>query len=177
MTYPGTPRNPAFLLPRNPEPGDDRPRNAFGILIGFGEAYSKYYDDKERVARQAQPAQARQAAFAWGDDDLSRASKGTRAERIARLVERLDARLPGAHRAFGGRYPKSGQHDRIAAHHGDGDGHAELVTANRTGTRFVYTLCRFGFLSRSGVTTSPRKGARWTAAVLRKRRLAAMGAG
>ena len=26
-----------------PAPGDERPRNAFGVLIGFGAAYAEYY--------------------------------------------------------------------------------------------------------------------------------------
>jgi hypothetical protein len=37
-----TPNGPFYLS--QPEPGDDRPRNAFGILIGFGQAYSEYYN-------------------------------------------------------------------------------------------------------------------------------------
>lgn len=44
--------NQYFLLPERPEPDDTRPRNAFGILKGFGEAYAAYYaeQDKQRQA-------------------------------------------------------------------------------------------------------------------------------
>jgi hypothetical protein len=33
-----------------PAPGDDRPRNAFGVLIGFGEAYNAYYRNRDMKA-------------------------------------------------------------------------------------------------------------------------------
>ena len=36
-----TPQRHFIIEP--PAPGDNRPRNAFGVLIGFGEAYAKYY--------------------------------------------------------------------------------------------------------------------------------------
>jgi len=32
-----------FLLPPQPKPGDKRPRNAFGFLLGFGKAYAEFY--------------------------------------------------------------------------------------------------------------------------------------
>jgi hypothetical protein len=32
-----------FLLPPQPKPGDTRPRNAFGYLLGFGKAYAEFY--------------------------------------------------------------------------------------------------------------------------------------
>jgi hypothetical protein len=38
-----------FLI-SEPKPGDDRPRNAFGILIGFGEAKRAYYENLETPA-------------------------------------------------------------------------------------------------------------------------------
>lgn len=31
-----------------PDPGDERPRNAFGYLLGFGEAYRRYYEEQDR---------------------------------------------------------------------------------------------------------------------------------
>jgi hypothetical protein len=34
---------PFFILPQQPAPDDTRPRNAFGYLIGFGEAAAEYY--------------------------------------------------------------------------------------------------------------------------------------
>lgn len=43
---------PTFILPR-PEPDDTRPRNVWGILKGFGQAYAEYYrkqDARERYA-------------------------------------------------------------------------------------------------------------------------------
>ncbi len=36
--------NQFFILPRQPAADDRRPRNAFGFLLGFGEAYSAYYN-------------------------------------------------------------------------------------------------------------------------------------
>jgi len=41
-----TPNGP-FYLPE-PEPDDERPRNAFGFLIGFGKAYAEYYARQEQ---------------------------------------------------------------------------------------------------------------------------------
>jgi hypothetical protein len=46
--------NQYFLLPAQPDPNDRRPRNAFGFLIGFGEAYAAYY--RQRDARKIQVA-------------------------------------------------------------------------------------------------------------------------
>ena len=40
--------NGPFYLTQ-PEPGDKRPRNAFGILLGFGEAYSEYYRKQDAM--------------------------------------------------------------------------------------------------------------------------------
>jgi hypothetical protein len=37
-----TPNGPFYLS--QPDPTDTRPRNAFGILLGFGKAYSEYYN-------------------------------------------------------------------------------------------------------------------------------------
>lgn len=42
--------NQYFLLGSNPKPNDKRPRNAFGILIGFGQAYSEYWAKKDEAA-------------------------------------------------------------------------------------------------------------------------------
>lgn len=39
-------RNQHFHI-SEPEPGDTRPRNAFGVLIGFGEAYAAYYAKRD----------------------------------------------------------------------------------------------------------------------------------
>jgi hypothetical protein len=41
--------NGPFYLPRQPDPDDTRPRNAFGYLIGFGEAYRAYYERRDQV--------------------------------------------------------------------------------------------------------------------------------
>ena len=47
----GFANNGAFSVPA-PEPGDDRPRNAFGFCTGFGNAYSAYYAKQdEELAR------------------------------------------------------------------------------------------------------------------------------
>ena len=40
--------NQYFLLPFQPDPEDRRPRNAFGFLIGFGEAAKAYYNKRDR---------------------------------------------------------------------------------------------------------------------------------
>lgn len=55
-----TPNGPFYLS--QPEPGDDRPRNAFGILIGFGQAYSEYY--RRRDTMNAESAQLDNALIA-----------------------------------------------------------------------------------------------------------------
>ncbi len=39
-----------YFYVRAPEPGDTRPRNAFGMLKGFGEAYDAYYAKKDAEA-------------------------------------------------------------------------------------------------------------------------------
>lgn len=41
--------NQYFLLPPQPAPDDKRPRNAFGFLKGFGEAYAAYYAEQDRL--------------------------------------------------------------------------------------------------------------------------------
>ncbi len=43
-------RKPVFLTWPNPEPGDTRPRNAFGVLKSFGQQYKEYYDKKDSEA-------------------------------------------------------------------------------------------------------------------------------
>ena len=41
--------NCVFLLPPQPQPGDNRPRNAFGYLLGFGEAYAAHYRQQDEA--------------------------------------------------------------------------------------------------------------------------------
>jgi hypothetical protein len=47
MVNPG----PTFILPKNPSKKDGRKRNAFGVCVGFGKAFSAYYRklDKEKA--------------------------------------------------------------------------------------------------------------------------------
>lgn len=45
-----------FLLPPQPDPNDQRPRNAFGFLLGFGKAASAYYRKRDRKAAKAKAA-------------------------------------------------------------------------------------------------------------------------
>ncbi len=47
--------NQHFLLGPNPKPGDTRPRNAFGVIIGFGAAYNDYYAQQEREQKRTTP--------------------------------------------------------------------------------------------------------------------------
>lgn len=51
--------NNSAILIRAPEPGDDRPRNAFGVLLGFGAAYAEYYRRKD-AEQKASKEQSRQ---------------------------------------------------------------------------------------------------------------------
>ena len=47
--------NAVFLLPPQPQPGDNRPRNAFGYLLSFGKAYAEYYRRQDEArANKAQ---------------------------------------------------------------------------------------------------------------------------
>lgn len=43
--------NQHFLIPPQRK-GDKRPRNAFGVLKGFGKAYKAYYDKQDKKARK-----------------------------------------------------------------------------------------------------------------------------
>ena len=45
--------NQYFLLPKQPDPKDKRPRNAFGFLLGFGKAATAYYRKKDRQIARA----------------------------------------------------------------------------------------------------------------------------
>jgi hypothetical protein len=45
--------NQYFLLPPQPDPNDRRPRNAFGFLLGFGEAAKAYYAKRDKQAARA----------------------------------------------------------------------------------------------------------------------------
>lgn len=45
--------NHAAIQLAAPTPGDTRPRNAFGVLTGFGEAYSAHYTAEDRRKAQA----------------------------------------------------------------------------------------------------------------------------
>ena len=87
-----------------------------------------------------------------------------------RLIERLDARLPGPHRLYG-RYPKVGQHDRLIAELPNDEMGSEKVYRNRTGTKYVYIRSAYGYMSRSGVTSSKAKGELWARTVRRKARV------
>ena len=42
--------NQVFLLGPQPAPDDTRPRNGFGVLLAFGQAYAAYYDELDRQA-------------------------------------------------------------------------------------------------------------------------------
>jgi hypothetical protein len=44
------PGNQYFLLPPQADPKDGRKRNAFGYLLGFGEAAKAYYKKKDKQA-------------------------------------------------------------------------------------------------------------------------------
>lgn len=43
--------NNRFFIISPPKDDDDRPRNAFGVLTGFGEAYSAWYDRRDGQQR------------------------------------------------------------------------------------------------------------------------------
>lgn len=40
--------NQYFILPPQPKPNDKRLRNAFGFLIGFGEAMKAFYEKRDK---------------------------------------------------------------------------------------------------------------------------------
>src|SRR5713226_8584371 len=71
-----TPNGPFYLT--EPEPHDNRPRNAFGFLVGFGRAYSDYYARKEQShVPKANQEQVPQADHGHHGADCQRA-QGTR---------------------------------------------------------------------------------------------------
>ena len=138
-----------------------------------GQAKAK----QTRASRQQSPATTRaiEHAKAAGPTlreqaDKARAAKGTREERVAKLTEKLNKQLPQKHDIMG-RYPKIGQHDREVASNANAETGRERVVRNRTGTKTVYIESKYGFMSKSGVTASPKKSAQWTNAVLRKAKL------
>lgn len=53
--------NQVFILPKQPDETDKRPRNAFGFCTEFGEAYSEYYDMKDKVKNEGFSPKLRQA--------------------------------------------------------------------------------------------------------------------
>lgn len=56
--------NQPFILPPQPDPKDRRPRNAFGYLIGFGEAAKAYYRkrDEQTAKKKAKKNQKKRKA-------------------------------------------------------------------------------------------------------------------
>jgi len=83
--------NQHFILPRQPLEGDDRPRNAFGYLIGFGEAYSAYYNERDKLMEQQQQQPTTDVAETTVMQCLSRLPRIRVHERTAmsRTVQRL----------------------------------------------------------------------------------------
>ena len=53
--------NQYFLLPTQPDPKDHRPRNAFGYLIGFGQAAKAYRVRQDKAAAKAKAKKKRKS--------------------------------------------------------------------------------------------------------------------
>jgi hypothetical protein len=77
-----------------PEPGDTRPRNAFGVLIGFGKAYNEYHERKDREM----PYTITPARYAKGmmcvrpNDEINHSEYMTFKGRASRLCDHLRGR-------------------------------------------------------------------------------------
>jgi len=48
MTFKAPTLFPLEIYVAEPKPNDNRPRNGFGILKGFGQAYSAYYKKQDK---------------------------------------------------------------------------------------------------------------------------------
>lgn len=69
--------NQIFLIPE-PEPGDMRERNAFGILKGFGKAAERYYETQNaREQYNEEITMAEHAEAWWGDKGNRVPERGT----------------------------------------------------------------------------------------------------
>jgi len=49
MTFKAPTLFPLEIYIAPPKPNDNRPRNGFGILKGFGQAYSAYYKKQDKA--------------------------------------------------------------------------------------------------------------------------------
>lgn len=145
------------------------------------EVRAKQVADREKLAAAKPQPPAKAGPSLREQVERHRAGKGTREERVKRLSERIDERLPRQsplsenrpkqHAPF--RAPTIAQNvTRVDTdEYGKSRNAGERVETNRTGKRFWFTRSAQGYMSSYASTTSQKTGNQWANLVRRKARL------